>query len=188
MPRHNGAQDRTMRIGEAASYLGVSVETLRRWDRDGSLIPRRNRTGARFYTATQLDEYAGGSGRTPATRPNGRPSAPTHSSADPSVLHAACRLAGRLTTEDYRVSREEVFRWPGDLGDRCYRVCVRRVRERLVPGITLEELAPVVSQTVGAFVSIARHNRFLQQDEAEGIVSDDTDYLPYPDEAGGCIS
>lgn len=188
MPRHDEVRDRTMRIGEAAAYLGVSVETLRRWDREGSLVAGRSRAGGRSYTLAQLDEHAGRVAKPEVVGALRRPPRPGNSGVDPSVLHAACRLAGTLTTQEVRVSREEVFRWSNAIGDRCYRLCVRRVRERLVPGITLPELVPVVEQTVQEFVSIARHNRFVQQDEEEGIVSDGTDYLPYPDEAGGCLS
>lgn len=187
MPRHERSPERTMRIGEAAAYLSVSVETLRRWDREGSLVAGRSRAGGRSYTLAQLDEHAGRVAKPEVVGVLGRALRSGNSVMDPSVLHAACRLAGKLTTQEVRVSREEVFRWPNALGDRCYRLCVRRVRDRLVPGITLPELSPVVEQTVQEFVSIARHNRFVQQDEEEGIVSDGTDYLPFPDETGGCL-
>lgn len=43
-------------IGEAATYLGVSRDTLRRWDKDGTLVPRRSPKKYRLYTKTQLDE------------------------------------------------------------------------------------------------------------------------------------
>ena len=43
-------------IGEAATYLGVSRDTLRRWDKDGTLVPARSPKQYRLYTKDQLDE------------------------------------------------------------------------------------------------------------------------------------
>lgn len=41
-------------ISKAADKLGVSVSTLRRWEREGKLIPERTAGGQRRYTAKQL--------------------------------------------------------------------------------------------------------------------------------------
>jgi molybdopterin-binding protein len=40
--------DRTIRIGQAAELLGVSVETLRRWEADGRLTTTRTSGGQRL--------------------------------------------------------------------------------------------------------------------------------------------
>ena len=40
--------DRTMRIGQAAELLGVSVETIRRWEVDGRLATTRSIGGQRL--------------------------------------------------------------------------------------------------------------------------------------------
>ena len=45
--------------GKAAIYLGVSVKTLQRWDREGVLKPARLPTGRRVYSQEQLDECLG---------------------------------------------------------------------------------------------------------------------------------
>lgn len=42
-----------IRIGAAASALGVSVDTLRRWERDGRVTFER-RSGQRFLSAAEL--------------------------------------------------------------------------------------------------------------------------------------
>src|ERR1700760_2683454 len=42
-----------IRIGAAASALGVSVDTLRRWERDGRISFER-RSGQRFVSAAEL--------------------------------------------------------------------------------------------------------------------------------------
>ena len=42
------------RIGEAAAMLGVRVETLRRWERDGKLETTRTRGGQRTVAAAEV--------------------------------------------------------------------------------------------------------------------------------------
>ncbi|MCK5008028.1 MAG: MerR family DNA-binding transcriptional regulator [Spirochaetales bacterium] len=43
---------RRVKIGEAANIVGVTPETLRKWDRDGELLPdRRSKSGTRFCGA-----------------------------------------------------------------------------------------------------------------------------------------
>lgn len=45
-------------VGEAAAYLGVSVQTLRRWDASGKLKPVRHpASGYRFYRRTDLEAF-----------------------------------------------------------------------------------------------------------------------------------
>jgi len=41
-------------IGEFAKLVGVSVATLRRWDRSGILKASRRPTGHRYYTDADL--------------------------------------------------------------------------------------------------------------------------------------
>lgn len=50
----------THSIGEAARILRVSVDTLRRWDEDGTLPARRIKAGTREdrrYTQADLDNF-----------------------------------------------------------------------------------------------------------------------------------
>jgi molybdopterin-binding protein len=42
------------RIGEAAEILGVRVETLRRWERDGKLKTKRSAGGQRLVPAVEV--------------------------------------------------------------------------------------------------------------------------------------
>ena len=44
----NVDDDRAIRIGQAAEFLGVSVETIRRWESDGRLATTRTRGGQRL--------------------------------------------------------------------------------------------------------------------------------------------
>ncbi len=47
-----------LKINEAANYLGVSIDTLRRWDDKGKLRSSRvNRGDHRYYSLTQLEEF-----------------------------------------------------------------------------------------------------------------------------------
>ena len=54
---------RTIPVSKAASYLGVSAETLRRWDRKGSLKPFRTKGGQRRYSIVDLEAYKSGERR-----------------------------------------------------------------------------------------------------------------------------
>ena len=42
---------------EAATYLGVSLATLNRVEKDGYIVPFRTHGGHRRYSKTMLDEY-----------------------------------------------------------------------------------------------------------------------------------
>lgn len=46
-----------MSIGEAASYLGISVMTLRRWDASGKLKALRTPSGYRYYEREALSRF-----------------------------------------------------------------------------------------------------------------------------------
>lgn len=46
--------------GEAAKALGVSLDTLRRWDRDGRIVASRDRNNRRVITAGEIDRLRGG--------------------------------------------------------------------------------------------------------------------------------
>jgi excisionase family DNA binding protein len=47
-----------LKISEAANYLGVSIDTLRRWDSTGRLKSLRVDSGShRYYSPAQLDEF-----------------------------------------------------------------------------------------------------------------------------------
>lgn len=46
-------------IGEAAKYIGVSRDTLRRWEKAGRIKAQRSPTNRRYYTKDQLDQLIG---------------------------------------------------------------------------------------------------------------------------------
>jgi molybdopterin-binding protein len=47
-----------LRLGQAADMLGVSVETLRRWERDGRLQVRRSAGGQRLVPLSEVTRLA----------------------------------------------------------------------------------------------------------------------------------
>lgn len=47
--------NRFVKIGVAAELLGVSIDTLRKWEQTGELVPdRKSRGGTRFYDSSKL--------------------------------------------------------------------------------------------------------------------------------------
>jgi len=47
--------------GEAARRLGISIDTLRRWDRQGRIRTQRDRANRRVVTASEVERLRGGS-------------------------------------------------------------------------------------------------------------------------------
>jgi DNA repair protein RadD len=46
-----------LQVGEAAEYIGVSPQTLRRWDRAGRLLAVRHANGYRYYPRADLEPF-----------------------------------------------------------------------------------------------------------------------------------
>jgi molybdopterin-binding protein len=57
MPRHDAVP-----AGEAARRLGISLDTLRRWDREGRIRTERDSANRRVVPAEELERLRGGSG------------------------------------------------------------------------------------------------------------------------------
>ncbi len=53
---------RTLTAAEAARALGISMDTLRRWDRAGKLRVERDSANRRVVAATEVERLRGGSG------------------------------------------------------------------------------------------------------------------------------
>jgi len=43
-------------IGQAAKHLGISRDTLRRWEKKGKITPLRSPSNRRYYSEEQLDD------------------------------------------------------------------------------------------------------------------------------------
>jgi predicted site-specific integrase-resolvase len=52
--------NRFIKIGQAAERLGVSIQTLRRWEKTGDLVPvRKSASGTRYYDIDSLQNKPG---------------------------------------------------------------------------------------------------------------------------------
>jgi molybdopterin-binding protein len=49
----------TLTAGEAARRLGISLDTLRRWDRDGRIRTKRDRANRRIVPASEVERLRG---------------------------------------------------------------------------------------------------------------------------------
>lgn len=52
--------DQRIPVGEAARILGVSITTLRRWEREGRITPGRTPGGQRRYSIADVEALAAG--------------------------------------------------------------------------------------------------------------------------------
>src|SRR6266446_7365665 len=51
-------ENKLISIGKTAKLLGVSIDTLRRWDKSGRLKPTRSGIkGHRYYLQSDIDEF-----------------------------------------------------------------------------------------------------------------------------------
>jgi DNA-binding transcriptional MerR regulator len=58
-------------IKSASEIIGVSIETLRNWDKSGKLISRRNpKNGYRLYNISQIQKLVSSHKIKPAKKPN----------------------------------------------------------------------------------------------------------------------
>jgi excisionase family DNA binding protein len=66
---------RLLNVGEAASYLGVSAASLRKWSNAGVLPVYRTPGGQRRFALDDLDAFMRSmrQGQTPAVSPSGSP-------------------------------------------------------------------------------------------------------------------
>ena len=61
--------DDMIRVGQAAEMLGVTVETIRRWEGDGRLAVERSAGGQRLISLAEVTRLLGERRRTGAERP-----------------------------------------------------------------------------------------------------------------------
>lgn len=62
------ADERTYSASEAARALGISLDTLRRWDRAGRIAVRRDAANRRIVDAAEIDRLRGERGATMSAR------------------------------------------------------------------------------------------------------------------------
>jgi molybdopterin-binding protein len=59
---------RVYTAGEAAQALGISLDTLRRWDRQGRIRVQRDAANRRVVSAREIDRLRGAAGQTLSAR------------------------------------------------------------------------------------------------------------------------
>jgi molybdopterin-binding protein len=59
---------RDLSASEAARALGISLDTLRRWDRQGRIRPRRDRANRRVVPSSEVERLRGGARQTLSAR------------------------------------------------------------------------------------------------------------------------
>jgi excisionase family DNA binding protein len=85
-----------MSIGQAAKYLGISRDTLRRWEKAGRIKPIRSPTNHRYYTKPILDELMTGKSKAKISKPSiRRPSLKLQLGKTPKLILVA--VLGLLT-------------------------------------------------------------------------------------------
>lgn len=53
------SSDRLMKAGDAARALGISMDTLRRWDREGRIRTTRDPSNRRMVAVTEVERLSG---------------------------------------------------------------------------------------------------------------------------------
>lgn len=61
--------DEVLRVGQAAAVLGVSVDTIRRWDEDGTIRVERSDGGQRLIPISEVQRIIGKRAGAPAHPP-----------------------------------------------------------------------------------------------------------------------
>jgi molybdopterin-binding protein len=126
--------DRLIQAGQAARALGISLDTLRRWDRDGRIRVVRDQANRRMVPASEVERLVG------------RPPKPTSGSR----LSARNRLAGvvRSVQTDTVMALVEIEAGPYLLAAAITRDAVDELA--LAPGV------PVVATIKATSVMVSR--------------------------------
>ena len=59
MPAPGASRDRLMKAGDAARALGVSLDTVRRWDREGRIRTTRDPSNRRMVPVSEVERLSG---------------------------------------------------------------------------------------------------------------------------------
>jgi molybdopterin-binding protein len=60
MPTKNQSRGRLLKASDAARAIGISLDTLRRWDRDGRIRCVRDASNRRMVPASEVERLRGG--------------------------------------------------------------------------------------------------------------------------------
>ena len=166
---------------------GVSLDTLRRWERIGRLSVVRTAGGHRRYREDDVRSLVQTrEEESPEDAAVGKIIAVLPSQSDQRMLlwNEAQRYILKATTTQvpwevdnpvYHVlSRDAVsepifFSWDSRTSDECARLCESRVRLRLIPGVTMRDLAVVVWQSIREYCENETDRRIQAENLALGL-------------------
>jgi molybdopterin-binding protein len=133
MPAKKRDSDRFMKVGDAARAIGISLDSLRRWDREGRIRVTRDRSNRRMVPISEVERLAG--------RP---PKVPTETN-----LSARNRLAGivRSVEADRVMALVEIEAGPYLLAAAITRDAVEELGLR--PGVRVVATIKATSVMVG---------------------------------------
>ena len=60
VPKATTSKDRMLKASDAARALGISLDTLRRWDREGAIRCVRDRSNRRMVPLSEVERVRGG--------------------------------------------------------------------------------------------------------------------------------
>ncbi len=56
MPKNLSGKNKLVPISQAAEVLGVSIDTVRRWDKEGILHASRSKDNTRYFSIEELEK------------------------------------------------------------------------------------------------------------------------------------
>ena len=179
--------ERLLSIAEAAVLSGVSLDTLRRWERIGRITAIRTVGGHRRYREEDVMslgqarpvESTEGTGIEP-----GAIAAPSPSEQRALLWNEAQRYILKATTTPVPWRRDDpvflalsrsgpkdpiFFYWDARTSDECARVCEARVRPRLIPGVSMRDLAIIVWQSIWEYTEAETDRKIREENKALGL-------------------
>ena len=182
--------ERLLSIAEAAAVTGVSLDTLRRWERIGRLSVIRTAGGHRRYREDDVrslcvpHDLQTAEGNVVG---NIAPVPPSASDQRMLLWNEAQRYILRATTRPVPWRRDDplfaalsrngvgdpiFFRWDARTSDECARLCEARIRPRLIPGVTMRDLATVIWQSIREYTENETDRRIRAENRALGLDGD----------------
>src|SRR3990167_3702945 len=113
-----------LKIGEAAKILGVSIDSLRRWEKAGKISTVKTAGGTRFYPAEELNRIRPGAVKIESIKIDQTPSteellkkisnqtSPSSSLQDHEVTKQSSQLNSEIATSDLHRTRNDVIDTP----------------------------------------------------------------------------
>ena len=183
--------ERLLSIAEAAALSGVSLDTLRRWERMGRLSAIRTAGGHRRYReedVMSLVQPREIESRERAVVGDIARIPPSPSDQRMQLWNEAQRYILKATTTPVPWRRDDpiylvlsrdalrdpvVFRWDARTSDECAQLCEARVRRRLVTGATMTDLSALIWQSIREYTEAETDRRIREENRSLGLSGED---------------